>query len=237
VKVCVQQALFKPRGGKRRGAGRPSLRARPGVPHRARAILKARFPVHVVVRVDGAVGSLRRRGIYHAIRLATVKAAKRTDFRIAQLSVQRTHIHLLVEADSKQALARGMQGFQISAAKHINAAVAESSRRRGRVFTDRYHATIITTPKQARHVLAYVLGNWRKHEEDRDARVGRWRIDWFSSAPEFKHWKERGDLPALWSSPASYQPLRVLPAKTWLLREGWKLHGGTLSCFDVPSHA
>jgi len=37
--------------------------------------------------------------------------------RILHVSTQRTHIHLLVEADHKDALASGMQGFQISAAK------------------------------------------------------------------------------------------------------------------------
>ena len=43
-------------------------------------------------------------------------------FRIAHLSVQTNHIHLIVEATTKDVLARGLQGFQISAAKHINAA-------------------------------------------------------------------------------------------------------------------
>jgi hypothetical protein len=52
--------------------------------------------------------------------------------------------HLLVEAGSRTALARGMQGFEISAAKHLNAAVskARGRRRRGAVFPDRYHARI-----------------------------------------------------------------------------------------------
>jgi hypothetical protein len=40
-------------------------------------------------------------------------------------SAQRTHLHLLVEAKDKEALAAGMQGFQISAAKHLNAAISK----------------------------------------------------------------------------------------------------------------
>jgi hypothetical protein len=71
-------------------------------------------------------------------------------------------VHLLVEADDKDALASGMQGFQISAAKHLNAALSRGKpgqRRRGSVFPDRYHAEIITSPRQARHAIAYVLLN------------------------------------------------------------------------------
>lgn len=51
-----------------------------------------------------------------------------------------------------------MQAFQISAAKHLNAAMTVSTgkRRKGTVFVDRYHARIIRTPKQARNALAYV---------------------------------------------------------------------------------
>ena len=85
-----------------------------------------------------------------------------------QLSIQHNHIHMLVEADDKHALATGMKGFQISAAKHLNAAISKGKpgpRRRGTVFPDRYHAEIITTPTQARHALSYVQVNRSIHEE------------------------------------------------------------------------
>jgi hypothetical protein len=123
------------------------------------------------------------------------------------LSVQRTHVHLLVEASGKVALARGMQGFQISAAKHINAAISEGRpgpRRKGAVFPDRYHAEIITSPRQARHALSYV-SNWRKHGEDRREVTRGWRIDWFSSAVMFPDWTEYGDAVWLWRGPQTYE--------------------------------
>src|SRR3954467_2848697 len=167
-----QLVLWKKRGGKRRGAGRPPKGTRAGSPHRERPFLHARYPVHVTLRVVGAVGNLRRRCVYQAIREATLTTARREDFRIVHLSIQRTHVHLLVEADDKRALAAGVQGFQISAAKHLNAAISKGQpgpRRRGTVFPDRYHATIITSPRQARHALAYCLNNWRRHHEDRRA--------------------------------------------------------------------
>src|SRR3954467_8086717 len=159
-----QLVLWKKRGGKRRGAGRPPKGARSGSPHKERPFLHARYPVHVVLRVVGAVGNLRRRCVYQAIREATLTTARREDFRIVQLSIQRTHLHLLVEADDKRALARGMQGFEISAARHLNAAISKGQpgpRRRGIVFPDRYHAEIITSPAR---------------------RATRWLTSWASSA-------------------------------------------------------
>jgi REP element-mobilizing transposase RayT len=234
----VQLGLFKTRGGTRRGAGRPPKGLRSGSPHKARPALPARFPVHVVLRVVAAVGNLRRRSVYQAIREATLAAARFGKIRIVHLSLQRTHVHLLVEASGKEALAKGMQGFQISAAKHINAAINRGrpgSRRRGVVFPDRYHAEIITSPRQARHALAYVLGNWRKHGEDQREVTRGWRIDWYSSAVMFPHWTEYGDAMWLWRGPPTYDPLWVYVPGTWLLREGWKKHGVTISCHEVPS--
>src|SRR5689334_9162339 len=191
-----QLALWKKRGGKRRGAGRPPKGARAGSSHKARPYLHARYPVHVVLRVIAAVGNLRRRRVYRAIREATLTIARREDFRIVHLSIQRTHVHLLVEANDKGALASGMQGFQISAAKHLNAAISKGqsdTRRRGTVFPDRYHAEIITSPRQARHALAYIMNNWRKHQEDCVAPMSTWTIDWFSSAAMFPGWVEYGE--------------------------------------------
>jgi len=74
-------------------------------------------------------GGLRRRLAYQAIREATLTTARRENFRIVQLSIQRTHLHLLVEADDEAALAAGLQGFQISAAKHLNAAISKGEAR------------------------------------------------------------------------------------------------------------
>src|ERR1043165_9624116 len=154
------------RGGKRRGAGRPPNGPRAGSPHKTRPFLHARYPVHVTLRAISAVGTLRRRCVYRAIREATLTTAPREDFRIIHVSIQHNHVHLLVEANDKHALAAGMKGFQISAAKHINAEISRGKpgpRRRGAVFPDRYHAEIITSPTQARHALNYVMDNFRKH--------------------------------------------------------------------------
>jgi REP element-mobilizing transposase RayT len=236
-----QQVLWKPRGGKRRGAGRKPKGRRAGEAHKERPDLDARHPVHVVLRAVAAVRSLRRRSTYKAIREATLTTARREDFRIVHVSIQRTHVHLLVEADNKAALASGMQGFQISAAKHLNAAISKGRpgpRRRGTVFPDRYHAEIITSPTQVRNTLMYVLNNWRKHKEDQYIKVKDWKIDWFSTAAMFPGWTEYApydEEPFLWRGPATYDPLVVYQPRTWLLRDGWRRGGAPISTREVPS--
>ena len=226
----------KRRRGKKPGRKPKGMRA--GSPHQERPQLRARHPVHVVLRVVDAVGNLRRRATYKAVREATLTTARREDFRIVHLSIQRNHLHLLVEAEHKGALAAGMQGFQISAAKHLNAAVSKDRpgpRRRGAVFPDRYHAEIITTPTQARHALNYVINNWRKHKEDRSDVTRSWKIDWFSTAVMFPGWAEYADEPFMRRGPPSYDPLVVYQPKTWLLREGYLRGGPPISVREVPS--
>jgi len=237
----VQLGLYqeqKKRGGKRRGAGRPAKGARASERHERRPFHDAQHPVHVVLRVVKAIGSLRRRRTYQAIRAATRVVARRQGFRIVHISIQRTHVHLLVEAKGKLALSAGMQGFQISAAKHLNAAISKGRpgpRRRGTVFPDRYHAVVIDSPRQARHALAYVINNWRKHAEDRGEFTRRWDVDWYSSGAMFPHWKEAGRGVGL-RGPSEFEPVVVSAPRTWLLREGWMKHGA-ISCREVPSSA
>jgi len=229
----VQVELFR-RGGKRRGAGRKPKGARAGERHEARPDFKPYHALHVVMRVAPAVGSLRRRKLYKAMRDATITAALRERFRIVHISLQRTHVHMLVEAEHKAALALGMQGFQISAARNINTALGDGTRRRrGKVFADRYHVEVITSPTQARHAIAYILGNWRRHREDQQGLASTWLVDPFSSAILFPDWTELQDKAWMWPIRETYDPLVVFRPKTWILAEGWKLCGA-ISARDIP---
>jgi len=231
----AQQNLFR-RGGKRRGAGRKPAGARAGQPHGRRPDFKASQPLHVTMRVMAEVGSLRRRTLYKAMRNATITAALRERIRIVHVSLQRSHVHMLVEADNRQALARGMQGFQVSAARHINTALGDGARRRrGKVFADRYHTEVITSPTQARNSIRYVLSNWRRHKEDREGLASTWLVDPFSTGILFPDWLELQDRPWMWPIRDSYDPLVVRRPESWLLREGWTRGGGPISARDVPS--
>jgi REP element-mobilizing transposase RayT len=230
----VQQELFR-RGGKRKGAGRKPKGARASSAHQARPTIKANDALHVVMRVVPEVGSLRRRELYKAMRGATITAALRERFRIVHISLQRTHVHMLVEADGKLALARGMQGFQISAARNINTVLGDKyRRRRGPVFADRYHLEVITSPTRTRRALSYTLNNWRKHREDQQGLAATWLVDPYSTGILFPDWKEIDDKPFMWPIREGYDPLVVRRPQSWLLRDGWKLCG-SISARDVPS--
>ncbi|HUS30764.1 MAG TPA: hypothetical protein VMZ53_19775, partial [Kofleriaceae bacterium] len=117
----------------------------------------------------------------------------------------------------------------------LNAAITKRlglrTRRRGSVFTDRYHVTIIRTPRHARHELAYVLNNWRRHGESTRRLSDGWRVDPFSSAPSFDGWRDVEALEQTW--PHSYVPLPVWKPRTWLLSEGWRRYG-LIKSTEVP---
>lgn len=232
----AQLELFRRRGGKRKRAGRKPKGVRAGAPHKKRPTIKPHHALHVVMRVVPAVGNMRRRSLYKAMRDATITAALRERFRIVHISIQRTHVHMLVEAENRLALARGMQGFQISAARNINTALGVDTyrRRRGPVFADRYHLEVITSPTRTRHVLSYVLNNWRKHEEDQRGPATKWLVDPFSTGILFPDWQELEDKDFMWPIRDTYDPLMVRRPRSWLLREGWK-RTGSVSARDVPS--
>jgi REP element-mobilizing transposase RayT len=195
--------------------------------------LKARFPSHVVLRVERGVGQLRRRRAYHAFRWALYPVLRRMDFRVVHLSLQREHVHLVVEADNETALSNGMRALQISAARHLNDAVSveRGTKRRGRVFVDRYHARILETPSEVRNAIGYVLNNWRHHGEDRDT-PGR-RVDPYSSGVNFGGWTELADSPFVFDVPDGFSRLSTSVPQTWLLRIGWT-KSRSISVFDVP---
>ena len=136
--------------------------------------------------------------------------------------MQRTHLHAIVEADDRVALARGMQGFEIALARRFN----RLRRRRGRLFSDRYHAIELAKPRRVRNTLAYVLNNWRKHGEDHGSHL-RW--DPYSSAFAFDGWTSR---PPPVEQRDDFVPV-VCPS-SWLLRIGWRRHGA-ISPFARPA--
>ncbi len=224
ARASRQQELFR-HGGKRRGAGRPITpgRTRASERHLARPRLTRHQAAHVTLRVVAELAALRDRDCYHAIRRAMTHVLARRDCQITGVSVQGSHIHLLVEAESARALSRAMQAFQISAARRLNRAYAKrvglAKPRRGQVFTDRYHEEVIDNPRQARHAWSYVLNNWRKHGEQR-AHTTR-TFDPFSSACAFDGWTEPIDDD--WST--TYESLPVRPPRTWLLATGWRRYG------------
>jgi len=216
------------RGGKRKNAGRKRVADRPQVPHRTRARLDGRTPVHVTLRVLPDVARLRRRDQYRIVRQALARTAHKADFRICHFSVQSNHLHLICEPSDARAMARGITGFKTSCARRLNGLVE----RKGAVFSDRYHARYLSSPAQVRRALCYVLNNWRRHREDWRS---RWTTDPFSSADFFVGWD--GHQPAQPSGliePEDTPP--VADAAFWLLTTGWRRHGA-IGTAEVPATA
>jgi putative transposase len=191
--------------------------------------------VHVVMRVHSNLGSLRTFEGFAAIREARMSTMRlEASFRIIHFSIQRTHIHLIVEALDSDALSTGMQVFGISCAKQLNAAVTAQRGvlRRGTVFPDRYFARTLKTPREVRNCLSYVINNWRHHKADRERMRQPWKIDPFSSALAFDGWKERPEGKRF-KIPPGYEGAWIWTPSLWLLTTGWR-HHGLVSIFEVP---
>src|SRR5262245_49718807 len=68
---------FKPRGGKRKGAGRKPKGARACVAHRPRTELRRRMPLHVTMRMRDHVWNLRSRRSFCRLESALWAASNR----------------------------------------------------------------------------------------------------------------------------------------------------------------
>jgi REP element-mobilizing transposase RayT len=219
-------------------------------PHRARPPHSASQPVHVTLRA--LFRPLRSEHVLPTLRRAMARANWRApdSFRILNYTVQYDHVHLIVEAQSKGTLASGMRSLAIRIARNVNALVG----RRGRFWADRWYGRALTTPRQVRTALVYVLANFRKHAR-RALPPG---IDPFSSGAWFDGW--RGGMAAAkrclaWplavfrrappeqarepvgsgrrsflegaqaSGPCLPDEVPVSRPKKWLARVGWRRYG------------
>jgi REP element-mobilizing transposase RayT len=207
-------------GGRRRGAGRKPNAARPGPTHARRPSHDHRHPVHVTLRARNGIPSFRSDRTYAALQRA-LTAANRAPFRIVHFSVQSDHIHLIVEADERLALIRGVHGLAVRSARAINRSVG----RRGQVWPQRYHARALPTPSETRRGLVYVLLNFRKHLRAAPA------VDPRSSGAWFDGWAQPAAQPP--TVAATAPPVR--PGRTWLVTIGWRRAGGAIDVREHPA--
>ncbi len=111
-------------GGARRGAGRKPKGRRAGVPHGPRESVLERHPLHVTAKLCPGLPSLRNTRTLEVLCEAFDVAKQRLGARLVHFSVQRDHLHLLVEATDRRALSRAMQGLFVRVAKALNRAWA-----------------------------------------------------------------------------------------------------------------
>ncbi len=114
---------FRSWGGPRKGAGRKPRGKKAGMPHDTRAALSRHHPVHVTIRLEKDLPSfrrqasdvrpptsgLRRKPVSAMIRVAIHKMLGREGYRIVAYSIQTNHLHLIIEAQSRSDLAKGMR--------------------------------------------------------------------------------------------------------------------------------
>jgi len=172
--------------------------------------------VHVSIKVRRGIGSLRTQRCFAALRAALAAGCERAGFRVCHYSVLATHIHLIVEAEDRQSLSRGMQGLVIRMARQLNNALG----RTGRVFADRYFARALKTPREVRNAIAYVYNNEQRHRFGKGAGLRELTFDPFSSASTFDGWRVQAATRQVQTGPPA-----VAPAASWLLRVGWRRHG------------
>jgi len=111
-----RQLELQPRtwGGRHEGAGRPSLGR---VPRVARPPVASRFPVHVTLKLDESLPNLRPKPLFGVIEPCLKQGKEREGFRLVHYSVQGHHLHLIVEAQSAQALGAGIKGLSVRIAR------------------------------------------------------------------------------------------------------------------------
>ena len=194
--------------------------------------------------------SLRTQFVFPTLRRAFAEANRvRPGFRITQFSVQGDHVHLIVEAEDKASLSRGMQGLAIRIARRINTLVGRS----GKLWADRFFSRELESPRVVRNALAYVLNNHKKHRGMRGNQRFANRepsIDPYSSAPYFRGFLElhgrapcevppRRGLPLVPSGVpplAADEPLPIVSGVSWLTRVGWQ-RAGLIAFADTPAEA
>ena len=202
-------------GGARKGAGRKP-RGRPSTPHATRPRIDPRCPLQVTIRATPGLPSLRSPRVFGALRRAIARASV-DRFRVVHFSIQQDHGHFIVEGDEARRARGGVHGLAIRLALAVNRSLG----RRGKVVGDRYHARPLTTPRQMRASMVYVLLNFRKHLRAPPC------VDPRSSGPHFSGWHRA-------SAATDVAPATALPV-TWMARIGWRRAGGPLRVEEHPA--
>jgi REP-associated tyrosine transposase len=215
------------------------------VPHVVRPAHDARHPVHVTMKRVAAAPSLRSQRVFAAI-VDQLRFAVARGVRIFHFSVQGDHVHLMVEADDRERLARGMQLFFSRVAFAVNRVAMRS----GKLFRERHHRRELATPTEVRRCLVYVMFNDRKHFRGheradgadgaelrltRDAPPDGGWFDVCSSSLWFEEWDPRARPPPPLRARHRAGPCPLVSPRTWLARTGYKRAGGAIRFSEVPA--
>jgi REP element-mobilizing transposase RayT len=91
------------------------------VPHRRRPEHKARNPVLVTWRFCLGFPNLRTPRAYAVVMTAVALARDRFGMRIVEFSIQRDHIHLILEAEDAERLGKALRALGVRLARRLSA--------------------------------------------------------------------------------------------------------------------
>ncbi len=132
-----------------------SSRSRSGrIRHRPRDVSTCR-PMHLTAKLLPGLPSLRRRGLLAEFR-GLRDRAREAGVRTVAYALMDDHIHWIVIAESRAALAAATRLVFGQLARRINRV---AGRVRGRVFADRFWSSSGRSVRQAFQMVAYVLRN------------------------------------------------------------------------------
>jgi len=89
----------------------------------------------VTLRLESGLPSLRDVRVVRELERTFAAGCDRRDFRLVHYSLLGNHAHLIVEAQDRDALGRGMKAIGVRLARAMNRIAGRS----GRVLADRYH--------------------------------------------------------------------------------------------------
>ncbi len=196
------------------------------MPHDTRPKVNPRYPVQVTIRATPGLPSLRSPRLFGALRRAIARASV-DRFRVIHFSIQQDHGHFIVEGDEARRARGGMHGLAIRFALAVNRALG----RKGQVVGDRYHARPLTTPRQMRTSMVYVLLNFRKHLRAPAC------IDPRSSGAHFSGWQRAPAITDASTGAIIGAPSATASPVTWMARVGWRRAGGPLRVDEHPASA
>jgi putative transposase len=97
----------------------------------------------VILRVRPGLPSLRTPALRASVKDAIAEGRERSGFQLSRYSLKDAELRLIVQASDRRALSRGIQGLSIRIARALN----RNLNRSGRVFADRYEASVGSSRK------------------------------------------------------------------------------------------
>ena len=137
-------------GGKRANAGRkPVDPNRLNVPHRPRGPHDPKHPVHGSIRRAKGLPTLKSARVLDLFIRCAAAYSEDDDFHVLHVATDPEHLHVIVEAKSKEALQLGMQSLAIRTARNLNILL----NRKGEVWDDRFQHEPIASTKNMVEIL------------------------------------------------------------------------------------